>query len=86
MTKASKKIRLIIIFLEELQYIYLKYLVSFSQKKISCELVDEKLIVIVEVLGPRAHYLCIYWVWGPIRECEVIRGRVNIARRVRVGK
>ena len=29
-------------------------------------------IYIVGVLGPRAHYLYIYWVWGPIRGREVV--------------
>ena len=29
-------------------------------------------IYIVGVLGPRAHCLYIYWVWGPIRGREVV--------------
>ena len=29
-------------------------------------------IGVVEVLGSRAHYLYIYWTWGPIQGREVI--------------
>ena len=43
-------------------------------------------IGVVGVLGSRAHYLYIYWTWGPIQGREVIWGGVNIVRGVRISK
>jgi len=42
--------------------------------------------VCVGVLGPESHYLCIYWVWDPIRGCKIVRGGINIIKGVCVSK
>ena len=42
--------------------------------------------VCVRVLGPKAHYLCIYWVWDPIRGRKIVRGGINIIKGVCVSK
>ena len=47
---------------------------------------EESRGAIVGILGPKTHYLYIYWVWGPIRERKVARGGVNIVKGVYVSK
>ena len=41
---------------------------------------------LVRVLGPEAHYLCIYWAWSPIRGRKIVRRGVSIVKEIHVSK